>query len=512
MSGLIYHSDERRILPKIERSKSYSEKRVIRTMENISIKNDLIIQFKDDDIESKIEKWEKDKDDATAGEILSHAIVTNDKENIIKLKKFLKLDDKVHSNNSLVENLGEEDIIKFNIAQNKKKLIEEPKDSIRWIDQAINYFELGHVEKSKKCIDSALTINNDFGFILRNASRLLNHFGDTGRAIDILKKSQYYKYDPQILSAEIAFSQMERRKTKGYDFGRKLLNEKSFTKFQISELAGAIGTNEYFDGNFSKSEKLFDLSLEDPSENSFAQSLWYKKKPIEKGKFKLYQKSNEIQTHVNTKLNKFEESLDYAKSWIHDEKFSIRPYRAASHLTGVMLENYPEAFDIAKQALITQKIIKGKLDQDEEFGLINDLAYYSLKEGDIKKSFQYIQPMMGVITKSSNLKDLDSINLATIGLFAYKTGQPDLGKNMYRKAMKYFSKKEDFYYASSAFLNFFDEEILVEKNIDTLQKLRKELDAMVTQNSENDLIFVKEKSIVKYENRIRELTNYNLTS
>src|SRR5690606_25822225 len=128
MSILINHSDERRILPKIERSKSYSEKRVIRTMENLSIKNDLIIQFKDDDIDSKIQKWEKDKDVATAGEILSHAIVTNDTENIIKLKKFLKLEDKVDSN-SLIEHLDEENIIKFNIAQNKKKLIEEPKDS-----------------------------------------------------------------------------------------------------------------------------------------------------------------------------------------------------------------------------------------------------------------------------------------------------------------------------------------------------------------------------------------------
>ncbi len=508
MSGLIYHSDERRILPKIERSKTYSEKRVIRSLENTSIKNDLIIQFKDDNINNKIVKWEEEKDVATAGEILSHAIVTNDTDNIIRLKKFLKLDNKRENDDSI--SLIEEDeqkTIKSNIALNKKKLIEEPKDAVRWIDQAINYFELGHVEKSKKCIDSALTINNDFGFVLRNASRMLNHFGDTGRAISILKKSEYYKYDPQILSAELAFSQIERRKTKGYDFGRKLLNGKVYTNYQISELAGAIGTNEYFDGNFRKSEELFDLSLIDPSENSVAQSLWYKKKPIEKEKFELYQSSNEIQAHINTKLNKFEESLVYAKSWIHDEKFSIRPYRAASHLSGVMLENYSEAFDITNKGLITQKIIKGKLKQNEEFGLINDLAYYSLKEGNVKKSLSYIQPMMGVITKSSNLKDLDSINLATIGLFAYKTGQPDLGKKLYRKAIKYFFKKESFYYASSAFVNFFDEEIFVEKNIDSLQKLRKELDAMVTKDSENDLIFLKEKSILRFEKRIKEIVN-----
>jgi len=501
MSSLLYNSDKRRLLPKIERFEDYQEKRAIRGKASIKKINESIFQFKDDDLSIKLEEWKENKSKHLAGEILSHAIITEELSKVQEVKKYLEAENDVIIDWILNDKIQSK-VIRDKIINNRAKLNYEPKDSLTWMDQAINYYEIGATEKSIRCLKSALTINKDSGFLIRNASRLYSLFGDNGRSIEILKKSEFYKYDPQILSAEIAFSQIEGRKTRGIDFGRNLLLNDNFSDFQNSELSGAIGTVEFYDGNFTKSEKLFDKALLDSSENSFAQSLWYKKNPIPLYKFEKYYNSNEIQAHRNAKNDNYEESLMYAEGWISDEKFSIRPYRTASHLKGVMLENYDEAFDIMKRGIFNQKIIKQKSDKNEEIGYLNDLAYFSLKDDNIKEAEKYVNQLTKIVNKKGMIgaDEKEYVYLATLGLAAYKIGEIETGRKFYRRSIDFFKRAKKNYSAGSAFLNYFDEELEIPNNRDSLLKLRKELDVIINDKSESDLIFLKNRMINKFIN------------
>lgn len=503
MSQLIYHSDKRRVLPKIERVSDFQEKRALRSITKVEKNNQNLVEYKQDDLTVKLEEWKKEKSRSLAGDILSHAIVTDQIKYVEEVKKSL-LNDKNDLISQWIFN-REKPIINLNkqISNNKKKLIIEPKDAFTWVDQAINYFEKGQVEKSKKCLESALTINKDSSFIVRNASRLYSHFGDNGKSISILKKSKLYNYDPQILSAEIAFSQIENRKTRGIDIGRKLINNENYSYYQKSELSGAIGTLEYFEGNYKKSELLFDQSLIDPTENSFAQSLWYKIEPIPSQAFLQYMKSNEIQAHHHAMLDKFEESYIFAKGWINDEKFSIRPYKTASHIKGVIMEDYLEGFNIMQEGILKQRLIKGNaIGKEEEMDYMNDLAYFLLKSNRLEEAQKYTNSMMSVILKKGKLNEHEHVNLATLGLLAFRSGDSNLGRKLYRKSIEYFVKKNQLYNAGSAFLNYFEEEIRIEKNKDSLLKLEKELENLINYKSKNDLIYLKNKIIKKAHKKI----------
>lgn len=341
------------------------------------------------------------------------------------------------------------------------------------------------------------------GSIIRNASRIFSLIGDNGRAIKLLKGSEYYKYDPQILSAEIAFSQLENRKTAGVEIANKLIFNEQYANFEKSELASTLATIEYFRGEYKKSERLFDLSLLAPNKNSFAQSLWYKKDHLLPQNYAPFLDSNEIQTHRYSKENNFVKSLGYALKWKDDEPYSLRPYRVASHISGVLLGKYEEAFNLIKHGMEAQKEIKGEnYSTKDELAFNNDLAYYLLKADKVEEAGEYLSPSLSILNKTTKLENYEYVIIATLGLLAYKQGQEDLGKKLYRKTIKFFASTNQPYNAGSAFLNFFDEEIKAISDLESLASLRKELDDFVPDDSQNDLLWRKNNSLQLFEFRL----------
>jgi len=501
MAGLIYHSDKRRVIPQIERAEKF--KKSILPLEELGNQHFIkpTIEFKDEELESKIEKWKTTKSKKLGGDILSSAIVNDEMEKIRDIVSYLKTN---YPNDIILNKIFDKNNNTNKIAHNRKKLILEPKDAITWTDQAINYIDLGNREKALKCIQSALSINNNQAFILRNASRIYNLCGDNGEAIKILKRSEYYKYDPQILASEIAFSQLENRRSKGPDFGYKILKEGNFNPHEITELSSALGTSEYFQGNLIKSEKLFNQALISPNNNSLAQSLWYKQDEISDEIFNLNNNSNEIQTHKRANASDFNNSLKFALKWIKDEPYSKRPYNTAAHLSGVLLGQYEKAIELEKENLNKQQQIKGKLSTEEDFSFRNDLAYYLLKNEQINEATKLLLPMMNLILTKTNLNHKEYFNIATFGLLFYRMGKIDMGKKLYRKAIKYFIDHDKLYNARSAFYNFFLEEIKVQDDIEILNKLRKELDFMIPVSAQNDMIFLKDKAIKEFNYKMQK--------
>lgn len=509
MSGLIYHTDKRRVIPQLERANSY--------IETINVTNPIITKknnskfepkfiAKEENLSSKIEEWKKTKDHSLAGDIISQALLSNENDEIIEIKNYLISNS---PNDQILNFLFGNNVDKIptenRIEHNYKKLKNEPNDSLTWTDQAINYLEISNRDEAIKCIEKALVINKNVGFIVRNASRIFSLTGDNGRAIKVLKNSEYYQYDPQIISAEISFSEIENRKTKGVDFGYKLINDSIHKNNEKTELASTLGTIEHFKGDYKKSDKLFEISLREPNSNSIAQSLWYKKDFLYIQKFKDF-KTNEILTHKYSNAMDYSKALEYALKWKDDEPYSTRPYKLASQLSGVLLGDFQMASKLAISSISSQKEIKGDSYSDKEnISNNNDIAYYLLKANKVKEAEVYISPFLNVVSKTTKYESYEAALVATFGLLAYKLGNNDLGKSLYKKTMKIFKEKKEFYSLSSAFLNYFEEELNFIDDLDGLISLKKELDDIVNNNSEDDLKFRKENSLKLFGIRVIEI-------
>ncbi len=507
MSNIKFHSDKRRILPKIERSEVYESKRQIKFAHKPTKFNDPIIEFKDEDINLKYEKWAKNKSTNEAGEILSQAIVDNNSELKKEVLKYYENELDIDLTKIF---FGKDDLKNVDvfekISYNKKLLQFEPKDAATWMDQAINYFELGQKTKSFRCIESAITINKNSGFIVRNTSRLLSHFGEKNKAIQVLKKSDNYKYDPQILSAEIAFSQIEGRRTKGVDFGIKLLKENIYTEFQKSELYGAIGTMEYFNGSYKKSEDLFDKSLIDPTENSMVQSLWYKLEAIPEQKINIFKDSSEVQAKNFYNEEDYLNALKFSNKWITEEKFSIRPYYLTTHLQGDIFEKHDEAYDTTVKAYNNQKIIKRNISKESVLGMKNDLIYHALKMNDISKAIEHYPFIVSEVDRNKNNLDKDLLGTlsATLGLFNFKINNIEEGRKLYSLSIKHFLSRKKGQLAAFAIINLIEAEMENKFEEGRIDKLIKQLDSLVKSDSNNDLIYIKNRTKNKYIRRLKQ--------
>ncbi len=499
MAGLIYYTDKRRVIPKLERTGTY--------LETINVTNPLIKKTKsnrfepefiinDEDLFSKIEEWKKTKSHSLAGEIISQALLTNMSNEIAEIKKHLISS----SPNDQVLNFlfGDKKVIHSindQIEYNHKKLKIEPNDSLTWTDQAINHLEKSNRDDAIKCIERALSINKDVGFIVRNASRIFSLTGDNGRAIKVLKNSEYYEYDPQILSAEISFSEIEERRTKGIDLGHKLIKKETYKNNEKTELASTLGTIEHFKGDHKKSDTLFELSLREPNANSIEQSMWYKKDFNTIKKFNDF-KTNEILTHQHSIKQEYSKALEFALKWRDDEPYSTRPYKLASQLSGVLLGDYSKASEYTINGINSQKEIKGdSYSEKENLSNSNDIAYYLLKANKVEEAEEYISPFFNVISKATKYESHEAALVATFGLLAYKHGNNELGKSLYKKTIKSFTEIKEFYCLSSAFLNYFDEEINFINDLDSLSSLKKELEDVVNDSSQDDLKFRKNNSL-----------------
>jgi len=499
------------MLPQLERTNVYKDTIALPVPSDLSKLKWMrpIIQLKDGNIWDQLNEWRKSKDDNLAGSILSQAIIQNRREEFSEVSNYLL---KKYPSDNVYKWLFRKGLVDLTIDQrirhNYEKLSLEPEDSITWTDQAINYMLLNDREEAIKSIEEAISINRSMGFIVRNAARIFSLTGDNGRAIKLLKSSEYYRYDPQIVSAEIAFSQLENRKTTGISIGDKLLKDPQYNNQEKSELASTLGTIEFFKENFTRSEQLFDLSLIDPNKNSYEQSLWYKRQEISPQQFKAYSDSNEIQTHKYSKSNDFENALFHSLRWIDEEPYSTRPYRVSSYIQGVIFGNHSEAFDLIKKGTESQKQIKGSnYSHQEERGSNNDMAYHLLKANRIQEARVYIEPTLELRLFKENLQDIDYVAIATLGLYAYKTNEFEHGKKLYRKTISHFLNSGKKYLAGSAFLNFFEEEINTSRSIENLTRLREELDEIIPdETTKNELVLRKTNALKFFDKAVKELT------
>jgi len=394
-------------------------------------------------------EWKTEKNIVIATQILMYEILNDslcvDKEIIYYLNNNLKHLNRIEAEILLIANnkvdnkeiLAQKPQYDVNISdlikdvRAKKKLY--PLNSLQWCNLGFFYTRLGLIKKAEKSFRIAINLNNSNRYIVRSVARFFLHIGNKEYGHHILTMSPRINYDPNLISAEIAFSELLGKKSKFIDKGIKLKDDDNLTIFEKNELLAQIATLEFAHGKNSKGKILLKECLISPNENSLAQIAFLEKKCLLDLLPKDHSTVNcqfEALARINFGNLDFKESFENAKNWHKFQPFSINPAMYASYIAAIIFNNYQEAIDIANSII---KIAPNN------FLINNNLAFYYARNNDIEKAIKTL--------KKININELDThekaVLSATNGLIAFKSGYIDTAKRGYDGAIQYFRLIKD---------------------------------------------------------------------
>ena len=272
---------------------------------------------------------------------------------------------------------------------------------------------------------AAVQLAPDNRFVLRSAGRLWVHLGDPEKAHEIVARSRRTLHDPWLLAAEIALGSIVNRGRRNVKAARRLLGGGRFGPVHTSELASALATLELHAGSIKKAKTLFGRSLQEPTENSIAQAVWagrQSKRIHVKGSFDEHANAFEAESWSCYMAGQWEEATVNALRWFGDQPFSRRPPGHGSFVTAVALQDYTKSRWFAEIGLRANP---------DDFTLLNNLAFACLNLGQVSEAKQALDR----IARRVDMSARQSIVLtATRGLYAFRTGQLEQGRLLYRSA------------------------------------------------------------------------------
>ena len=344
------------------------------------------------------------------------------------------------------------------ISRIRHYLKKEPNNPLAWVDLARNHSLLGNIDKSIMAIETALHVNDTSDrFVLRSASRLFHHLGDDERAHSIIRKGQNIKFDPWLISSEIAYSSILNRRSGLIKNAKEIIKGKKFSPFQISELASAVGTTEFFEGDFKNAKSMFNTALIQPNDNSLAQVIWFH----EYFPYLLELSAEQIniplafeaQTHLYYNSGDYKSACKSAIRWLNDEPYSTRPVRLASYISTIFLGNNSQSIEILKHGLKANRT---------DLKLLNSLCYNLLLEDDISEAEKYLGKYKNSVITSEPVETKIAI-VATTGLYNFRIGNIDEGRKSYLESIEFAIKQKSDYLQALAVANYLREEIIVYK-------------------------------------------------
>lgn len=318
------------------------------------------------------------------------------------------------------------------IAVQKGRIRNFPRNALAWMDLARLYTSLGQQDKAKHAVRIATALAPNNRFILRSGARFYVHAhrhedGDIlNEGLLLLRRSSLLKVDPWVMAAEISLSTLSGKAPLSIKLARDLSDSDRYSPWDSSELNGALATLIIFSGGKGNPHKLFNKSLRNPTENALAQAQWasiehYASKVPENKFSEISLGAPEALALKYRSEKKWTKVIEQCRAWSEMEPTSTRPLIIGSFIAEVALEDGEIALEFAEKACI--------IAPNEDFSHNNAavaLAYLG-RLGEAEKC----------IIKNSH-KELGSrsmaVNLATQGLIAYRRGRIDEGRNLYLKA------------------------------------------------------------------------------
>ena len=355
----------------------------------------------------------------------------------------------------------------------RRRLRVGPNNPLLWLDLALEYSAIGKFKSAERAIVVATSLARSNRIVLRSASRFFLHCGQNDRAHSLLVAAKELQNDPWLLSAEIAVADLTGHTSRYIRTGREMLASGKHSPRQLSELASAIGTLELSAGKIQHSKGLLTRSLEDPTDNSVAQASWAQRTTPELGLGPAYSwvpYSFEARAWENAMEGKWEEAMTAARDWQNYEPTSGRAAVFGSWMAAAMIRNYDDAIQIANQGL--------RADPNKVV-LANNLAFAMVCSGQLDAAKRVLQKW-----PIANLaKEHKPIILATKGLLAFREGDRNSGRELYRRARDLASNQKErgksvwagLYHAREEYRigNHFDADGLVRRAIGEIRKIPK---------------------------------------
>jgi tetratricopeptide (TPR) repeat protein len=350
-----------------------------------------------------------------------------------------------------------------------------PLNSLQWCNLGYCYTKLGLREKARKAFLISIGLNNSNRHIVRSAARFFLHMGDIEFGHHILSNSPRINHDPNLISAEIAFSELMKKKSKFIDRGIKLREDKDISIFEKNELLAQIATLEFSHGKNSKGRLLINECSIEPNENTLAQIAFLEKKG-------LIEQREEIKTSVAFQFealarhhfnnSNFHEAYNYAKLWNNFQPFTSFPAALSTYIAIEILGRHKEAIEIAESAL--------KISPDS-ISLRNNLAFSYAKINRVEEAIKVIKKV-----NKSEIDDYDrAVLLATTGFIAFKLGNIDDARDGYNEAINYFRLNK---YEESLARALYNYSSILDKN--ESNAILKEVMELSKRNSIKELIFL----------------------
>jgi len=387
--------------------------------------------------------------------------------------------DQIHESDSLLTTSKHDYIenIRKQIALYKNRLRLLPINPVGWVELSRLYSLLGQPKQSENAIKIALALDPNNRFIIRSAARLLIHNDKADEAYYYIRRAEILKYDPWLLSTEIATSCILERRPKFIKESIGLIESKNLSDFSLTELTSALGTLEFYDGSNKKAKAFFKKSMISPNDNSLAQLEWISN---EDKSFQINPNQYNIRNPQEAfALNCFENSkwkqvLQYSESWLKDIPYSTRPVLLGSFVAETFLNDYDKAIELCKRGLIANP---------NDVITKNNLICSYAQVGCLDEAIQLLEKLKPGIAL---LPDEQKIVLqATSGLVLFRMGEIENGRELYLTAYQNAKKANYNYLKNMAILHLAKEEI--NAKTDNIENIFNLVQKETTESPDNDV-------------------------
>lgn len=467
------------------------------------------------DISDIIDGWMDSQTIGMAGDLLGVAIICNKEEdpNVINAARFVKSNPEISSRElintaNIILNkdlIKEKTILDSNslesfqeranlffvfekISELKKRLRINPKNSISWTEIARYYSIIGQNKQAERSIKNAFQLSPENRFVLRAMARFYTHIGMVDYAHDLIRKLPITKYDPWIMATEISLAMKRGRFSRFIKPAFNIVNSSNYHPFNISELNSSLGTLER-ETSLKKSKKLFNASLIKPNDNSLAQAEWMSHQ--ESNFLRVNPSEFEIENNYEAKARdasehgKWVDSVDYSKLWFLDMPFSRGAVLFGAEVASNNLSNYDEAVSLYKAGLTSHP---------NDFQMLNNIVYSLCLNNRVEEAEVYINKFND---KGTSIEHQICVT-ATRGLYYFRKGLHDVGREFYFEAIKKASDENKQSLANIAFVNYVREEylsgsIVSEELKNNINELRQKSKSKIVKKIISDIDVISEK-------------------
>lgn len=405
-----------------------------------------IINSEVDEIISDAIKYINNSDNASKSllEITNKVVNIEQDKELLKeptdVKKFL-----IYQITQLIDNQT-----RHQISLLKKKIIQEPKNPINWVELARLYSIEGNVLKSERAISNALYLAPNNRFVLRAATRLFIENSVPDKAIYYLRKSTLIKVDPWLTSAHLAVSSHINKFSPFIKNGIQQVSSNKFSSFDLTELNSSLGTIELNNGNLKKAKEFFNNSIKTPNDNSLAQVHFVIKN--NKSLNSLSPKNMNVKNAFEALAIKYQQNGEWDKAlenclyWFLDVPYSSEPSSLGSYIACTVLEDFETSINLCELAL--------KSNPNDTL-ILNNLVYSYLQVNRLADAEKMMKSIEFNIKENpdSLTKESGITYLATKALYLLKKKHLEKGIELYNEAIELSKKIPNKYYYYAAVLN-----------------------------------------------------------